>query len=209
MTVVGGRTKTLVDLPRLCLEGRPEKRLSHAAGETASIRGRNFGTEAIPRKYKEWRHSPPIPTSPLQRSSTCRSQSLPVLILSLLRKARKVSFCPRVIGLGRTHGTNAENEAVQRRGPKGYFQGSRKDFLESRLPAYIAVKKGRRQSFWHSFWSAWWQRYPWKLEDDQEPPKDNPERMARLASVAPGEEQVKKEVEQRLREVCRLTDLSN
>ena len=73
----------------------------------------------------------------------------------------------------------------------------------------MAAKKGRRQNFWYGFWAAWWQRYPWKLEDDQEPPKEDPEKMRRLASVAPGEEQDKKEVEQKLREVCRLTRLSN
>ena len=112
---------------------------------------------------------------------------------------------PCVVDFGCAHETNAENEAAPRRGPKGYFQGTRRDFLESCLPDYIAAKKGHCQNFWYGFWSAWWQRYPWKLEDDQEPPKDNPERMARLAAVAPGEEQAKKEVEQRLREVCRLT----
>lgn len=65
----------------------------------------------------------------------------------------------------------------------------------------MAVKKGSRQGFWHKFWSAWWQRYPWKLDDNEEPPTNNPEKMARLASVAPGEDVFKKEVEQQLMEV--------
>ena len=103
----------------------------------------------------------------------------------------------------------AESEIPSRRGPKGYFQGSRKEFLESQLPSYLAAKKGRRQNFWYSFWSAWWLRYPWRLDDSEEPPKDDPEKMTRLASVAPGEEKAKQEVEQRLREVCRLTCLLN
>ena len=102
---------------------------------------------------------------------------------------------------------NAENGGSSRRGPKGYFQGSRKEFLETQLPGYIAVKKGQRSSFWHDFWCAWWLRYPWKLEDDEEPPRDDPQKMARLASVAPGEEKIKEEVEQKLWGVGRLTFL--
>ena len=94
--------------------------------------------------------------------------------------------------------THAESEAPSRRGPKGYFQGSRKDFLEGWLPEYTAAKKGCRQNFWYDFWSAWWQHYPWRLDDGEEPPKDNPEKMRRLASIASGEEKIKKEVEQKL-----------
>jgi hypothetical protein len=100
---------------------------------------------------------------------------------------------------------NTEDEGASRRGPKGYFQGSRRAFLESRLPEYMAVRKGRRKAFWHGFWSAWWLRYPWKLGDDEEPPEDDPEKMTRLGSVAPGEAKFKAEVEQRLQEVSQPT----
>jgi hypothetical protein len=89
------------------------------------------------------------------------------------------------------------------RGPKGYFQGSRKEFLDSQLPEYMAVGKGSRQSFWHEFWTAWWERYPWKLEDDKEPPAE-PEEMKRLASVGRGEDDLKAEVEEKLTTVCRI-----
>lgn len=95
----------------------------------------------------------------------------------------------------------AANAPGQRRGPKGYFQGSRKDFLESYLPKYLACKKGNRRNFWHQFYCAWWLRYPWRLEDNKEPPADRPERMARLAAVAPGDEAKKTLVEQTLTEV--------
>jgi len=90
---------------------------------------------------------------------------------------------------------------TQRRGPKGHFQGSRKQFLNSHLPAYLESKKGGRQAFWHKVYSKWWQRFPWKLDDDKEPPTDDPAKMIRLASVAPGEEEMKKQVEARLTNV--------
>lgn len=91
-------------------------------------------------------------------------------------------------------------EDAQHRGPKGYFQGSRKEFLESQLPAYLACKKGNRRNFWHKLYSDWWLRYPWRLDDDQEPP-DDPEKMTWLGSVAPGDEAKKALVEQRLNDV--------
>ena len=98
-----------------------------------------------------------------------------------------------------THPT--EDAPSQHRGPKGYFQGSRKEFLENRLSGYLASKKGNRQKFWHDLYSAWWLRYPWRLDDDKEPPVDDPEKMARLAAVAPGDKAQKALVEQRLTDV--------
>jgi hypothetical protein len=94
----------------------------------------------------------------------------------------------------------AGNAPNQRRGPKGYFQGSRKEFLESYIPRYLASKKGNRQKLWHELYSAWWLRYPWRLEDHKEPPADDPEKMARLAAVAPGDEPRKTIVERTLTE---------
>ena len=73
----------------------------------------------------------------------------------------------------------------------------------------MAAKKGSRQDFWHKFWTAWWERYPWKLEDDQEPPTD-PEEMKKLASVRGEEHDLKIKVEGELTGVCRiLSFLSN
>jgi hypothetical protein len=97
--------------------------------------------------------------------------------------------------------SSTDKAAPQRRGPKGYFKGSRKDFLESQLSTYTAHKKGNRQNFWHELYSAWWIRYPWKLDDDDEPPTGDSDKMARLAAIAPGEEELKRCVEKRLTEV--------
>ena len=92
--------------------------------------------------------------------------------------------------------------SLQRRGPKGRFKGSKRLYLESHLSEYVASKKGNRQNFWHKVYSGWWERFPWKLEDDEEPPTDDPVEMARLAEVAPGEEAQKEVVEKSLQEVC-------
>jgi hypothetical protein len=93
-----------------------------------------------------------------------------------------------------------ESSGTKRRGPKGHYTGSRKAFLEGNIPAYLAAKRGNRQSFWHELRSRWWERYPWKLDDEQEPPTDDPVEMAKLASVEPGEECAKSLVEERLLE---------
>ena len=87
------------------------------------------------------------------------------------------------------------------RGPKGYFKGSRKQHLKTLMPKYRALKKGNREKFWHSLFSGWWQRYPWSLGDVEEPPTDDPEKMRQLASVAPGEEALKAEVERQTYDV--------
>lgn len=71
----------------------------------------------------------------------------------------------------------------------------------SNLSAYMECRKGNRQGFWHNLYATWWQRYPWKLEDDKEPPTNDPDEMARLASVVPGEEGSKAAVKQRLTKV--------
>ena len=94
--------------------------------------------------------------------------------------------------------SNVEVVDHQTHGPKGYFDGSRKIFIESQLPEYIAGKRGSRQGFWHRFYCTWWQRYPWKLGDDEEPPTNDPAKMTSLASVAPGEDVLKKAVERKL-----------
>lgn len=111
-----------------------------------------------------------------------------------------MSSCLDVAKLQHTHPL-AENVPNQRRGPKGHFQGSRKEFLESYLPKYLACKKGNRQKFWHELYSAWWLRYPWRLNDDKEPPADDPKKMASLAAIAPGDNIKKASVEKTLTEV--------
>jgi hypothetical protein len=61
--------------------------------------------------------------------------------------------------------------------------------------------KGNRKDFWHELRSAWWKRYPWKLDDDKEPPTNDPDEMLRLASVEPDEAPTKKAVETQLTKV--------
>ncbi|KAF9777748.1 hypothetical protein BJ322DRAFT_1025590 [Thelephora terrestris] len=89
-------------------------------------------------------------------------------------------------------------KAPQRCGPKGYFQGSRKDYLKSHLQEYVASKKGSCHNFWHKLYRGWWERFLWKLNDNEEPPTNNPAQMATLAGVEPGEEAKKEEVEKNL-----------
>lgn len=111
-----------------------------------------------------------------------------------------MSLCPTSQYFGELT-SPTEGVPAQRRGPKGHFQGSRKEFLEGYLPEYVATKKGNRHNFWHKLYSDWWLRYPWKLADDEEPPKDDPEEMTRLGSVGSGESAAKGVVEKRLTEV--------
>ena len=82
--------------------------------------------------------------------------------------------------------------SVPRRGPKGHFQGSRKEFLENHVTAYLAAGKGNCQNFWHDLFSAWWKQYPWRLADNEEPPMENPEEMAKLALAGPNDSAQKK-----------------
>jgi hypothetical protein len=103
----------------------------------------------------------------------------------------------------------ASETETQRRGPKGYFTGSRKVLLEGKLPAYLATKKGNRHGFWHELYSSWWERYPWKLADNQEPPTDSPDEMADLALVEPGEECAKALVEAKLKEASQFFAFAN
>ena len=91
--------------------------------------------------------------------------------------------------------------SVPRRGPKEYFSGSRKEFLKSHFPAYLTTGKGNRQDFWHDLFSTWWGRYPWRLADDEEPPTENHEEMAKLALAGPNDLAQKRHVVKRLENV--------
>jgi len=74
-------------------------------------------------------------------------------------------------------------------------------YLESYLPEYRATKKGSRRSFWHRLYASWWARFPWRLNDDEEPPTGDLDGMARLGAIAPGEQEEKSGVEQRVHDV--------
>jgi hypothetical protein len=108
---------------------------------------------------------------------------------------KKGQFCLHITKPRWTHHFLRSGKSPSRRGPKGYFKGSRKDYLESQLPEYAASKKGGRLHFWHGFYCGWWERFPWKLDDQEEPPQNNPEMMASLASVERGEDGRKKDIE--------------
>ena len=75
----------------------------------------------------------------------------------------------------------------------------------SRVPAYLAKKKGNRRKFWHELFSAWWEQYPWRLTDDEEPPTDDPEEMASLALAGPNDSVQKGAVVKRLEGVRSFT----
>lgn len=90
----------------------------------------------------------------------------------------------------------------QKRGQKGYYTGSRLAFLTGYCDEYNALRGKDRHQFWHKLFSEWWARYPWRLEDHEEPPASNLEKMVELAFVG-GELDVEKkaEVEQKVRDV--------
>lgn len=149
--------------------------------------------------------------SPVRRIFPCLLETSPLRLKLGPARVTKVSLA-WTSGSVNTLTHLAEDAPSRRRGPKGYFQGSRKEFLEDQLPKYLACKKGSRQDFWHRLYSAWWLRFPWRLEDTREPPTDHPERMIRLAAVAPGDEAEKILVEEALTEVrlifvCSLSKL--
>jgi hypothetical protein len=91
----------------------------------------------------------------------------------------------------------------KKRGAKGYFSGSRLDLLDQYRDEYISLRGKSRAKFWHKLFDDWWKAYPWRLADDEEPPADDPEKMAELSYVGDDSKQ-KGEVEQKLREVSHL-----
>ena len=67
---------------------------------------------------------------------------------------------------------------------------------------YASLRGKDRHQFWFNLFGEWWKRYPWRLQDHQEPPIDDPERMDELARAESDEDKKeKKEVEQKVREV--------
>jgi hypothetical protein len=91
----------------------------------------------------------------------------------------------------------------QKRGVKGYFTGSRLEFLDSYRDEYALLRGKNRAKFWHKFYEEWWRTYPWRLPDNEDPPADDPQKMAVLSSVGVDREK-KGEVEKKLQEVSLL-----
>lgn len=98
--------------------------------------------------------------------------------------------------------TYEDLENPEKRGAKPRFTGSRQKLLEDHLDEYIGLRHQNRNDFWFKFFAKWWQNYPWRLGDKEEPPSDNPARMAELASVEEAEKESKSKVEAELITVC-------
>ena len=75
---------------------------------------------------------------------------------------------------------------------KPYYTGSRQKLLEEFLEQYIALKGQNRNKFWFDFFSQWWKKFPWRLDDKDEPPVDNTEKMKELASAKTDDERDEK-----------------
>ena len=82
--------------------------------------------------------------------------------------------------------------------------GSRQKLLEDYLDEYISLKGQNRNKFWFDFFGQWWKNYPWKLNDKDEPPVDDPEKMKELALVQPDKRNKKSEVEAAVKTVSFL-----
>ena len=93
------------------------------------------------------------------------------------------------------NGTYEGAENPVKRGPKPYFTGSRQKLLEEHLEEYASLKHKNRNQFWFEFFAKWWEKFPWKLDDKDEPPLDDPAEMDKLGSVGAGERGRKSEVE--------------
>lgn len=90
----------------------------------------------------------------------------------------------------------------QKRGKKSYYQGSRLEFLSGYREEYASLRGKSRHQFWLKVFNEWWKRYPWRLQDHEEPPTDNPEMMAELAlAVDASALEEKAAVEKRARDV--------
>ena len=100
-----------------------------------------------------------------------------------------------------THSVSAQ---PKKRGAKSYYTGSRLAFLEQYCDEYISLRGKCRKLFWHRFFTEWWQKYPWRLQDHEEPPTDDPEKMAELALVGEDKD-LKSKVEEKVRKVRLLS----
>ena len=93
------------------------------------------------------------------------------------------------------NGTHKGTENPGKRGPKPHFTGGHQKLLEEHLELYTSLKHKNRNQFWFEFFAKWWEKFPWKLDDKDEPPLDDPAKMSELAAVQAGEHGKKSEVE--------------
>ena len=104
----------------------------------------------------------------------------------------------RKVSPGSTLFVNGTHEGVEnpgKRGAKPYYTGSHQMLLEGHLQEYASLKHKNHNQFWSMVFAEWWRNFPWKLDDKEEPPLDDPAAMSQLASVQAGERDRKSEVE--------------
>ena len=89
----------------------------------------------------------------------------------------------------------------QKRGAKNYFTGSRLEFLTGHCNKYIALHGKSHHKFWFTLFNKWWERYPWHLQDHEEPPTNDLKKMEELVSVEEGDKKKKSEVEEKIHDV--------
>ena len=101
-----------------------------------------------------------------------------------------------------SHPTYHFQAQPKKRGKKGYYTGSRLEFLTGYCDEYNSLRGKDRHQFWFKLFTEWWKRYPWRLEDNEEPPVNSLEEMIKLAYVGDvGDVERKAHVEQKVRDV--------
>ncbi|KAJ6630398.1 hypothetical protein B0H10DRAFT_1939157 [Mycena sp. CBHHK59/15] len=71
------------------------------------------------------------------------------------------------------HGKRKDDtdEPRKKRGTPSDFQGSRLEFLQSRVPEYLKYsKKKQTREFWADFMHDYWCKFPWRVPLEEEPP---------------------------------------
>ena len=139
-----------------------------------------------------------------RNSCCCKPCACPKYCLERSMHIGKQQCPQREVSIFRTvHKSQTHQVAEsQQRGAKGYFTGSRLEFLNSYCDEYVSLSRKNRHQFWLDLFSTWWEKYPWHLEDHKEPLTDL-KKMEELVHVGPDTE-LKRAVEDKLRAVSLL-----
>ncbi|KAJ6463068.1 hypothetical protein C8R47DRAFT_1080103, partial [Mycena vitilis] len=103
---------------------------------------------------------------------------------------------------GKTKAVANPDAPRRKRGSPSDFQGSRLEFMQSRIPEYLkASKKKTTRDFWAEFMHDYWRLYPWRVPLDQEPPPgaDLPPKDAEAAFKALDKDLTEEEEEEKSR----------
>lgn len=72
-------------------------------------------------------------------------------------------------------GLKVDRSQKRKAGRKGNFNGKRLQLLESYLPHWDKARLNRTTGdFWITVFSAYWAKFPWHLQQNEEPPDDAP-----------------------------------